>query len=125
MSSKTKPTLVWALYATSLAAGLTSFPGVGLAYLWRNSDSGFKAVYDKQIRRFWMAGLGWLLGIAVILATVMTDTAPIGSGMPVMGHVGVLIIVATHLWFGISALISMIGTMLSPDGGPKAPASFA
>ena len=120
MSSKTKPTLVWALYASSLAAGLTSFPGVALAYVWRKSDPEFKAVYDKQISRFWMAGLGWLLGIAVILATVITDTTPAGSGIPVMGYVGVLIIVVTQLWFGIAALISMFGTLLSPDGGSKA-----
>lgn len=124
MSSATKPTLVWALYASSLAAGLTSFVGVALAYLWRSSDPEFKAVYEKQIRRFWMAALGWLLGILVIVATAVTDMTPAGSGMPMMGYVGVLIIVLTQLWFGISALISMIAILWSGNT-PAAPRAVA
>ncbi|WP_121634516.1 hypothetical protein [Tropicibacter alexandrii] len=124
MSPKSKPTLVWALYASSLAAGLTSFVGVALAYLWRSGDPEFKAVYDKQIRRFWMAGLGWILGILVIVATVATDTTPAGSGMPGMGYVGVLIIVLTQLWFGISALVSIVATLWSGNT-PAAPRSVA
>lgn len=107
MSTKTKPTIIWALYTTSLFAVLTSFPAIVLAYIWRRTDPGYKLVYDKQIRKFWTAGLGWAVGISLYLFAAFTDTRPAGSGMPPMANIGVLIIIATQLWFAVSSLIAM------------------
>lgn len=107
MSTKTKPTMIWALYTASLFALLTSFPAIVLAYVWRRMDPAYKPVYDKQIRKFWTAGLGWAVGISLYLFAAFTDTRPAGSGLPPMANIGVLIIVATQLWFAVSSLIAM------------------
>ena len=119
MTSKTKTVIIWALYAASIAAILTTFIGIALAYVWRRGDPGSRAVYDKQIRRFWTAGMGWAVGIAVIVLAAITDTAPAGSGMPLLGNIGLLIVIATQIWFCISSIISLITTSLSSDDGQQ------
>ncbi|SDX57499.1 Uncharacterized membrane protein [Ruegeria halocynthiae] len=124
MSSKTKPTIVWALYTVSLVAVLTSFFGIVLAYVWRGSDPNYKEVYDKQIRRFWTAGIGWALGLTLFVFAAFTDTRPAGSGVSLLGNVGLLIIIITQLWFALSALISMF-LIPAPSSNGKTPRKFA
>ena len=124
MNSKARTTIIWGLYAASLVAILTTFVAIILAYVWRKGDPEAKAVYDKQIRRFWTAAIGWVVGLAVIVVAAATDTAPAGSGMPLLGNIGVLIIVAVQLWFGVASLVSMIISLVSSDGGQK-PRQFA
>ncbi|MTH99958.1 hypothetical protein [Roseibium sp. RKSG952] len=124
MSSKTKPTIIWALYAASLVALLTSFIAVSLAYSWRKTDPGYKVVYDQQIRRFWIAGIGWALGLLVFVFAAFTDSSPAGSGIPLLGNIGLLIIVATQLWFALSAMISIFLVPQSSNSG-RAPQTFA
>ncbi|WP_152610721.1 hypothetical protein [Ruegeria sp. ANG-R] len=124
MSDKTKPTIVWALYTASLVAILTTFIAIVLAYVWRRNDPSYKAVYDKQIRKFWTAGVGWALGLSVFAFAAFTDTSPAGSGVPLLGNVGLLIIVITQLWFALSSLISMF-FIPSPSDMGQAPQKFA
>ena len=117
MSTKTKPTIIWALYTASLVAIMTTFIAIIMAYVWRRYDPCYKVVYDKQMRRFWTASLGWALGLLLFVVAAFTDTRPVGSGIPLLGNIGLLIIIVTQLWFALSSLISMFSLPEPTDAG--------
>lgn len=110
MSDNLKPKLIWSLYAASLAAVLTSFVAIVLAYFWRRSDVANAQSYDKAIKKFWRAGMGWAVGLGLIVLAAFTDTSPMGSEKPLLFNIGLLTILLTQLWFALSSLIAIFTT---------------
>ncbi|WP_147110313.1 hypothetical protein [Tateyamaria sp. syn59] len=111
-----KPTLVWALYSAGIAAILTPFIAVALAYIWRGkAEAPARMQYDTQIKVFWRCGLIWLIAFAVMVVGVVTDTSPAGSGMSTLFAVGLLIALAGQLWFTVRSLIGLVKCFTTPS----------
>lgn len=111
----TKPTLVWALYLAGIAAVLTPFIAVGLAYAWRRkADAQARAQYDTQIRVFWRCGAIWLGALVLMVLGFVTDTQPVGSGTPLLFNLGLLVGIVAQLWFTARSLVGLIKCFITP-----------
>ena len=116
-----KPTLVWALYTAGIAAILTPFIAVGLAYLWRGkADADSRAQYDTQIKVFWRCGLGWLAAFVIMAVSLTVDLqydangVATEAGIPLMFSVGILVGIAAQIWFTIRSLWGLIKSFSAP-----------
>ena len=115
-------TLIWSLYVAGLAALLTPFIGVGIAYgKRRKADAAARAVYDRQIAVFWRCGLIWLIAFGLMILALITDTRPVGSGTPLLFSIGVLLGIAGQLWFYGRSAVGLVQSFRTPRG-PALPA---
>ena len=95
-----KPTLIWALYFGGLIAVFTPFIGVVFAYMWKGkADPASRAEFDKQIKVFWRCAQVWLVAVVLMGVAVSMDSAPVGSGVPTMFLIGVLVGIVGQFWF--------------------------
>ena len=106
LDPKTLSVAIYALYLASfLTAGATAIAGVIIAYVIRGeSPDWLKGHFEFQIRSFWIALVGWLVGGATIW----------------MLGLGLLIIVATALWFLARAVVGLDRVLKNqPHPNPK------
>ncbi|WP_299685652.1 hypothetical protein [uncultured Tateyamaria sp.] len=117
-----KPTLIWALYLAGIAAVLTPFIAIVFAYMWKGTaGADARAEYETQIRVFWRCGMGWLAAF-VLMAVSLTielqyDAAGVAteSGIPTFFAIGLLVAIATQLWFTVRALVGLIKCFMKPS----------
>ncbi|MEO0693714.1 MAG: hypothetical protein AAFY90_12670 [Pseudomonadota bacterium] len=95
-----KPTLIWALYFGGLIAVFTPFIGVVFAYMWKGkADPASRAEFEKQIKVFWRCAQVWLVAVVLMGVAVSMDNTPVGSGVPTMFLIGVLVGIVGQFWF--------------------------
>lgn len=125
MSSNPKPMIVWSLYAAGVAAVLTPFIGVVLAYVWRRETTApATREHDRQVRLFWRAGLGWAVAFAFMGLALFLDIrggVPAGADKPMLFSLGLLAGVLTQIWFTIMSVWHLFRTLRSGPS-PLSPA---
>jgi len=85
-----QPTIVSLLYLSSFLVGVTALVGVVLAYIWKNQPQAEWEVshYRYHIRTFWLALIGSIISILLIIVVV---------GVFLWIAVGVLVVVRSVL----------------------------
>jgi uncharacterized membrane protein len=84
------PTIVSLLYLANFVLGISALVGVVLAYIWKGEARPAWEVshYQYQIRTFWIAVLGSIAGVVLLVVLI---------GIFVLIAVGVLVVVRTVL----------------------------
>ncbi|WP_415922128.1 hypothetical protein [Tateyamaria sp. SN6-1] len=95
-----KPTLVWSLYTAGFLVFFTPFVGVIFAYMWKaKADAHARAEFEKQIKVFWRCATIWGAALILMVGAFAMDTTPVGSGVPMLFSIGVLVGLIGQMWF--------------------------
>ncbi|MEL7261603.1 MAG: hypothetical protein AAGK69_09505 [Pseudomonadota bacterium] len=95
-----KPALIWALFFGGIIIVFTPFIGIVFAYMWKGkADAATRAAFEKQIKVFWRCAQAWLVAVVLMGTALVMDDTPVGSGIPLMFSIGVLVGVVGQFWF--------------------------
>lgn len=87
-----RPTIIALLYLASFITGITAIIGIVLAHIWQGeSGEGWeKSHYQYLIRTFWLALVGGVIGVVLMIVLV-----------------GFLVLGAVSVWVVIRSVISL------------------
>jgi uncharacterized membrane protein len=115
-----RPTIVALLYLLNIFLGFSVFVGLVLAYVWRNDETTQeweKTHFTYLIRTFW---IGFAISVAIFFTWTATvfgvaleyagQSQPPPPGMFVTLFGGVLLFLATAVWFCIRCILSLVKT---------------